>query len=417
MANKPKVLLMSDVTSGGAAISCRRLLAGLQAGSRVDAAWVAADGDRTGGAAVAGRWPDLRWLLLYRLTRRLAPRSAGALQVAQRMHEQGMRLALRRIRPDLLNLHNIHERMSFSFVARLAAHLPVVWTLHDMWPLTGGCCYSFECREYLRGCKTACPLPKDAGQGAQAAAWASRERFFLANRERMTFVCPSAWLADVARERFGQSMRVEHIPYALSTDTFRPLGDRPAVRRLLGLPLDRSIVLVGSPSLNDERKGARFVVEAGYRLASRLPAPPLVVAFGMAPEPESVPADWLYVGQISDEFRLNMLYNAADVFVLPSLSDNLPNTLLEAMASGTPCVTFDVGGCPEVVRHGHTGFVARRKDAGDLTSCLERTLVMEDKEAEAMRRRCRETAEKEYALSVQARRYAALFDEMLAADG
>ena len=123
-----------------------------------------------------------------------------------------------------------------------------------------------------------------------------------------------------------------------------------------------------------------------------------------------MPGGWRLAGTIEDERLLNLYYNAADAFALPSLEDNLPNTLLEAMAAGTPCVTFDVGGCGEVVKEGVTGYTARAGDAADLADRVVQILSASSEERDAMALACRERAVKCYALSVQAHRYADLLD-------
>jgi glycosyltransferase involved in cell wall biosynthesis len=116
---------------------------------------------------------------------------------------------------------------------------------------------------------------------------------------------------------------------------------------------------------------------------------------------------------VRDERLMNLYYNAADVFVLPSLADNLPNAALEAAAAGTPCVTFGVGGCAEAVLDGTTGFVAGRGDAAALAEGISRIISMRGGERQAMRAKCRECAVDRFAPSMQAARYVRIFEELL----
>jgi glycosyltransferase involved in cell wall biosynthesis len=220
----------------------------------------------------------------------------------------------------------------------------------------------------------------------------------------------------VAQERLGPLAPVEHIPNGVDTAVFRPAQDRLAVRRLLNLPLDRNVVLFGANSAFEPRKGATYLAESLALLRERRGRTFEIVVFGFCKEATGMPADWVHVGEIRDERLLALYYAAADVYVLPSLADNLPCMLTESIACGTPCVTFDVGGCPEIVRNGQTGFVARLRDVRDLADCIDRVLALPAAESERLRKRCREVAEKEYSLSLQAERYAALFNAHLRAE-
>jgi len=245
----------------------------------------------------------------------------------------------------------------------------------------------------------------------QDREWQAKQRFFVSNCDRMLMVAPSRWLADCARSRFGGEIRVECIPNGLNLDTYYPLARDCNVARLLGLPVGRPIILVGAASLEDERKGTKLLVEALAQVEEQKQI--TVVAVGKKWNADWLPSSWVYPGVISDSQLMNQYYNAADVFVLPSLADNLPNTLVESTAAGTPCVTFDVGGCAEVVRDGKTGFVAQPGSTKSLTECVLRVLDLSQNEAMEMRQHCRSVAENEYSQELQAERYMKLFNEVL----
>ena len=147
-------------------------------------------------------------------------------------------------------------------------------------------------------------------------------------------------------------------------------------------------------------------------VARQMTSPVGVVVFGQGGGDLSLPEHWLHKGLIHDEELLNLWYNVADVFVLPSMADNLPNTLLEASAAGTPSVVFDTGGCAEIVRDGETGFVVEKGDVAALADRVLRVLTMPEAPIRTMQARCRSVAESEYGLVLQARRYAALFDAL-----
>jgi len=170
--------------------------------------------------------------------------------------------------------------------------------------------------------------------------------------------------------------------------------------------------LAGAHSAADPRKGGAFIAEALSRQELRT-APVTVVVFGdVEPGHKALPG-WMFTGRIRDERLMNLYYNAADLFVHPSLADNLPNTLIEAMAAGTPAVTFDIGGCAEVVRHEKTGYVAKYRDVGDLANGIQWILGMPADEKQQIQRRCRELAENEYAVELMAGRYMARFEKSM----
>lgn len=405
-----RLLLISDVTYGGAAVACRRLLHGLKNNGDWESLWIAAAGACDKDAGIASLWPSALALARYRLCYRMCKSETGRRRSEVVLNESNVIRVVRKWKPDTINVHNIHDATSFRLVTQLPRDVPVVWTLHDMWPLTGYCCYSYECCQYLNGCRGGCP---EAGKWGidfppPSREWDMREQFFLDNRDRITLVSPSRWLAERAKQRFNNKLRVECIPYGLPLDQFRPVDSKAKVRAVLGLPVDRHIILAGAQSVADKRKGTGLLVEATDMLRKRLGGALAIVLFGeMAGIP--LPEGFICTGTIRDEQLLNLYYNAADVFVLPSLADNLPNVLLEATAAGTPCVAFDTGGCSEIVRDGQTGFVAKYKDAEDLARCIERVLVMQDDQTQHMRKLCRNVAESEYGLHLQSERYAKLF--------
>ena len=407
-------LLLSDISSGGAAISCRRLYRSLQAQKMGTVRWIAAAGSPGDGAVIASQWPPLLLYLVQRILPRLGASDAMQARFARLLYQKSMQVCVRINRPRLINLHNLHAASDFSLLSALPKSIPLVWTLHDMWPLTGYCCYSYDCEKFASGCVGDCPQAGKWGPiyRQPAPEWNIRERFYSHNVSRLSFVAPSRWFAQCAQKRFGDRFRIEHIPYGLPLEIFKPLGEsKRNLRRVLGLPENAFIILCGAQYMGDERKGAKQLIAAVNSLRMHTRIPVVVVAFGEAGKGTAI-KNWIFTGTIPEERFLNQYYNAADVFVLPSLADNLPNTLLEATSAGTPCVTFDTGGCAEVVRDGLTGYVAQYGDERQLSECIERILVMSESDRQAMSAVCREVAVREYDQDLQASRYRKLFDEV-----
>ena len=408
-----RIVLISDLTWGGAATACSRLLSGLRELGGVSVEWRACEGDSAPGIVVGSDWPSLAYMALARIVQRFDSSGSTALRIERLSNERAAKKYLVEKNPSLVNLHNIHEQMTSAFLRGIPSQVPIVWTLHDMWSLTGYCCYSFDCDHYLHGCLGECPQAGKWGSmpRGQDREWQAKQEFFVSNCDRMLMVAPSRWLADCAEARFDGAIRVEHVPYGLDLEEFKPVSGKQEVRRLLGLPPESGLVLVCVASLEDERKGVRQLVKSLSQLQKKRDI--TVVAVGKKWNAEWLPSSWVYPGVISDVQLMNLYYNAADVYVLSSLADNLPNTLIESAAAGTPCVTFDVGGCAEVVRDGETGYVAETGSPTSLAECTLRVLDLSPYEAKQMSQRCRAVAAEEYSLALQAERYMRLFNEVL----
>jgi glycosyltransferase involved in cell wall biosynthesis len=321
-------------------------------------------------------------------------------------------------RASVVNLHNLHGGyFDYAMLPRWAARKPLVWTLHDMWALTGHCAYSFGCDRWVDGCHH-CPMwrenepldeiprtPWDNSRGE----WRRKRRTYA--RTALTVVAPTRWLADMAERSILRPESVHHVPYPLDTETYSAM-DRAAARDLLGLPQDRPVALFGAAQLHNERKGMRLLIEAVEHVRRELPDLELVAmgpTGGLLGELRGAHS----VGEVTGARLQRAVYSAVDVLVLPSLADNQPLSMLESMACGRPVVAFDAGGVPETVRHGETGWLAPAGDAEALgTGLLE---VLSNAE---LRTRLgvasREHVERTHAMSQQARRYGELYEEVIA---
>ena len=319
---------------------------------------------------------------------------------------------------DVINLHWVEKFFSTATIAKLLAFgKPIVWTLHDERPLTGGCHYTAGCEQYaVAGCSR-CMQIRDGGQGIPMSNL--RDKLKLLTGANITIVTPSRWLGDRAkRSKVFRDHRVAVIPNSLDTSVFRPINKLIA-RDALGLPRDRFIILFGAQDAGERRKGyvellqamQRFLVDP--RVKDSQDRKPLVLTFG-----DGVGTTWPLsverhcLGAINKDSRLAEMYSAADIFAMPSLEDNLPNTILEAMACGTPCVGFPVGGIPDLVRPRETGFLAPMVSARAFAHVLSQAYG-DSSRLEAMSIRCADFVRSELNQAAQARRYQQLFDELL----
>lgn len=371
-------------------------------------------GDACSGARVLSQRHRLASEGLARLAERLFGDCRYASLVRLTINSADMARAVNRTGAGVVNLHNIHDACTFSLLRTTSLRTPIVWTLHDMWPLTGYCCYSYGCPKFTSGCTGDCPQRGAWGPAwrSPAAEWGRRSTTYAKRRSRLTFVAPSRWMEGLVRARFGNGFNIRRIPNGLDLDVFRPTAETRVARRALQLPDDGKIIVTAAHWAEDPRKGADLLRAAVGRLRAELAERVIAVCVGETMGQRPVMDGWFHTGLIRDEALMNLYYNAADVFVLPTRADNLPNTLVEATAAGIPCVAFDVGGCSDVVKDGRTGYLAKPENPNSLADCIMQVLVQSPEERAAMSRACRNHATASYSMESQAKAYIALFDEM-----
>ena len=278
----------------------------------------------------------------------------------------GIEKKIARLDPDLIHIH--WAGFGFLPIGSLARlRKPVVWTLHDMWPFTGGCHYAGACTGYVGRCGH-CPQ-LGSRSVHDLSRWIMAKKRTHWRMKEIVVVSPSRWLADCARSSslFSQS-RIEVIPNPIDLKVYKTI-DKAVARDLLNLPREGKIVLfVAINARQEPRKGYAKLSACLESLVQVYPSRDLtmLVAGTGSPEEPEMPCRAHYLGRLHDDFSMVLAYSAADVFVAPSLQENLPNTIMEAMACGTPCVAFDIGGIPDIVGHRVDGYLARPFDAADL---------------------------------------------------
>ncbi|MGI9449587.1 MAG: glycosyltransferase [Geminicoccaceae bacterium] len=302
--------------------------------------------------------------------------------------------------------------LSVSGIERLLGlGKPVIWRLSDFWPLTGGCHHPGDCEAYKTACGRCPQLGSDRAHDLAAKQWRHKQRW---PKENLTIVAPSRWLADLAaKSTLFRNVRIEHIRTGIDLDVFKPCA-REKTRHPLGLPLDRKLLMFGAnEATRNPRKGYFELVEALRDLADggRLDGVDLVL-FGSEQTPD-FPLDVRVHnrGVITDESEKASLFSASDLFITPSLEENLPNTVIEAMASGTPAVAFDVGGTRELIEHGKNGYLARAGDIQDLAAGIDAMLHMISTDP-AIGKRVRDAMVAAHDQKMVARRYLCLCEEL-----
>lgn len=274
---------------------------------------------------------------------------------------------------DVVHLHWVQEEMlSIADISRITK--PLVWTLHDMWAFCGAEHYTQDFR-WLDGYLRSNRPDHEHGFDLNRFTWRIKLRLW---RRPIHIVTPSLWLADCVRQSaLMRNWPVFVVPNCLDTERWQPMPQRLA-RDLLGLPADVPLVMFGAlGGASDPRKGFDLLEEALRRLRSHRSDLQLVVFGQMAPrQPHNLGFPLHYTGQLNDDLSLRALYSAADLFVVASRQDNLPNTGVESHACGTPVVAFDTGGLPSIVEHQRTGYLAQPFDPLDLATGI--AWVLED---------------------------------------
>lgn len=315
--------------------------------------------------------------------------------------------------PDIVNLHWICDGfLQIETLAKL--NRPIVWTLHDMWAFTGGCHYNQDCDRYTASCGN-CPQ-LHSNQTWDLSRWIWRRKAKAWKNLNLTIVTPSHWLARCARtSSLFQGLPIEIIPNGIDLKQYRPI-DRKLARHLLNLPQDKQLILFTAvQATSDRRKGFHLLRGALEHLSQTdwaTKAELLVVGASRPSDSIELGLQTRYLGRLSDDISLALTYAAADVFVAPSMQDNLPNTVMEAIACGTPCVAFNIGGMPDLIDHQCNGYLAQPFYTEELAHGI--TWILADPERHRqLAETARKKAEQEFALEKQATRYVTLFHQVL----
>ena len=312
---------------------------------------------------------------------------------------------------NLVNLHWIAGFVDYkTFFTIVPQRTPIVWRLSDQNAFTGGCHYDDGCGKYNTGCGKCPQLGSGEEEDLSAQLWqCKKELFSRISAAHLHIVAQSRWMADQTRNSalLGR-FPVTIIPNGLDTTVFSP-QNRARVRDAFGIPRAAKVVLFAAASITNRRKGFAFLART---LAKLRHTDLFLVSLGKGTPSFDLYVPHLHLDKIEDDHTLAQVYSAADVYVIPSLQDTLPNTVLEAMACGTPIVGFAIGGIPDMVRPDLTGLLVPVGNVDALRDAISQLLENEAKKAE-MSVNCRLIAMKEYSLELQVRRYIALYEELL----
>jgi glycosyltransferase involved in cell wall biosynthesis len=405
-----KILLVNTKQKGGAAISCRRLLQGLRS-INADANLLVRDkafGEvATHAFSVSSYWSRVN--KYYQFLKKksgfrsnqdnfLDSRTKNGLEYYSFPHSSyDITESEHYVNTDIINLHWVAGFLDYKTFFKKNKK-PVIWTLHDMNPFTGGEHYE----EIYYGINES---------GHPVSRIKSPEEILYDNKnlkikmkafsccDNLSIVAPSKWLAEQAsKSELLKGRTVFHIPYGLDETVFQP-RDKFFSRHVLGLPQDATVLLFVADSISNQRKGFNYLIRALEAIHKR---DVILCAVGSQHKLESASLGIKYLGHVSDELMMSIIYSAVDAFIIPSLMDNLPNTVLESQMCGTPVIGFNVGGIPDMIEVNKTGLLCEDISVDAMIDQISKFITGGIKFEKSY---IRNSAESKYSLNLQAERY------------
>lgn len=315
------------------------------------------------------------------------------------------------IKPDIIHLHNIHGyyinyQLLFDYLSKLET--PIVWTLHDCWSFTGHCAYFdfAKCEKWRNGCCAPCPCKKKYPTTLIADRskenWETKQQCFTSIKN-MTLVPVSNWLGDLTRQSFLNQYHIRVIHNGIDLNNFQPTEDVKAIKAKNGIT--GKYTILGVANIWEERKGfADFI-----RLRKVLPQEYNIVLVGVSKKQKTIlPTGIIGIERTQDQKELAQLYSEANVLVNPTYEDNYPTTNLEAMACGTPVITYKTGGSPESLSK-DTGLVVEQGDINGLVSAIHEVC---ENGKEYYTEKCRTWAEEHFDMHQCFESYIQLYKEI-----
>lgn len=270
---------------------------------------------------------------------------------------------------DIIHLHWVQNSyVTLRCIKKLQQlNKPIVWTLHDMWAFTGGCHYNVDCRKFETACDSCPQLKNNSIIDFSRSTFNAKREIYLSS---IKIVTPSKWLSKEARASYlFRNNSIEVIPYNINFNLFKPV-EKNIAKQHFNIDTNKKVILFVSMNIEDTRKGFDFFKQAILKLEAENPSwtdTHEILAIGRNSDIKHFNTKIHYTGRLSEVEKISMAYSAADVFVAPSIQDNLPNTVIESLACGTPVVAFSIGGMTDMIVHQQTGYLASYKDSTELS--------------------------------------------------
>jgi len=310
---------------------------------------------------------------------------------------------IQEIKPDVIGLHNIHGyylnyQILFDYIKQ--KQIPVIWTFHDCWPFTGHCTYfdSVDCKKWKTHCEK-CPITKNYPKAFTDRSYQNFEdkRKAFNGLKNLKIITPSHWLGEVVKESFLKPYPVEVIHNGVDLEVFKPLDN---------VFTSKEKIVLGVASTWDKRKGLNDFIE----LRKKLPLDVKIVLIGLnAKQIKNLPKGITGIERTENVEELVEWYNKASVFVNPTYVDNFPTTNIEALASGTPVITYQTGGSPEAI-DSETGVVVEK---GDVSGILKAIKSLDQKNQYKLSKKCVERAESRFNKKYRYLDYLKIYEKMI----
>ncbi|HJP63859.1 MAG TPA: glycosyltransferase [Mucilaginibacter sp.] len=318
---------------------------------------------------------------------------------------------------DIIHLHWVnHGFLNPKHIAEIGKlNKPVVWTFHDSNAFTGGCHVRYSCDHFQRECGN-CPLLKEADPNdASHKIWQQKQNAY--NKLDFNVIAPSLWMQrSIAESSLMKGKAVSQIPNTLETGVFKP-ADKTSAKKKLSLPKDKFIFLSGfMPSRKDMHKGTGYLLESLELLKNRLgdKADQIeLVVFGNrnTEDMPEFPFKTSFLGTINDDEQLALCYSAADAFLITSLEDNLPNTVMESLSCGTPVIGFTTGGIPDMVQHEQNGYLSEYRSSESFVDGMQ--WIINHPDREKLQQNARQTVVEKFSEEVIGKKHIEVYQTLL----
>ena len=318
---------------------------------------------------------------------------------------------------SVLHLHWInHGFLSLKSLKKLSElNKPIVWTLHDMWLFTGGCHHSRGCENYLVACGNCQFLKRPYPDDLSSEIFYEKQK--LLSKMKLHVVTPSKWLAERASASgLLKDKKISVIPNPLDINLYKP-SEKKLAKKSLGLSEDSKVILFMAANVSSEYKGVTYLEQALRLLKQQnkdLSENIVLLVVGRVKNDvfKNYPVKIICTGAVNDEQRIISYFNASDLFLLPSLEENLPNTIMEAMACGTPSVAFRTGGIPDLIDHMENGYLAEFRSAEDIKNGIS-TILSDSELSKKMQINARKKVEENYSYRIVAAKYKEIYESCL----
>jgi glycosyltransferase involved in cell wall biosynthesis len=281
---------------------------------------------------------------------------------------------------DIIYLHWVqHGFLNLSNIEQLAQlDKPIIIFMHDMWFLTGGCHYSFACEKFKTRCNDCQMFPNNKMIDWPVLEFNKKLKLY-SKYSNLYFVSPSEWLYNCAKQALiTKDKPIFYIPNIISNKQFKTF-DKKIARHILNIDVEETVIAFGAVYIDSPYKGWIYLQKAleilhTYQHIKKIS----ILIFGSRYNKQiadAIPFKTKFLGYLRDEYSTSLVYNASDIYIVPSLADNQPTTVMESLCCGTPVVGFNIGGIPDMIKHKENGYLARYEDPEDIAYgimfCLE----------------------------------------------